>query len=124
MENYYEDLPKYEAKGPEEVEHDAQVLINSFIHPQSVHFPEARTTPPGLPMPFCLPQIGTGFDTPFARGYSQTLYQVGIPQRTFLDFVDGLNMAMISSPPLQVVNTAGMIVGFVCAMHFYFFKTD
>lgn len=112
MESYDDELPKYEARGPDDVEHDAQVLIDSFIRPAHVH--EART-PSGLPMPFCLPQIGTGFDTPFARGYSSALYQVGISQKTFLDFVDGLNMAMISSPPLQIVNTAGMVVGFVCA---------
>ncbi len=71
-------------------------------------------------MPFALPQIGTGFDTPFARGYNGVLSQVGIPQQTFLDFVDGLNMAMISSPPLQVVNVAGMIIGFVCAIMLLF----
>jgi len=107
MEDYYDDLPLYEAKGPEDVQHDAQVLIDSYIGPV-----EART-PSGLPMPFCLPQTGTGFDAPFARGYGQALEQVGISQKTFLDFLDGLNMAMIASPPLQVVNVAGFIVGFV-----------
>ncbi len=117
MEDYYDDLPLYEAKGPEDVQHDAQVLIDSYIGP--VEFSEART-PSGLPMPFCLAQSGTGFDAPFARGYGQALEQVGISQKTFLDFLDGLNMAMIASPPLQVVNVAGFIVGFVCANTFPF----
>ncbi|KLO05944.1 hypothetical protein SCHPADRAFT_861819 [Schizopora paradoxa] len=114
MENYYEleSLPKYEPKAPEDVQHDAQVLIDSFIQPAETPA-EGRTPGPGLPQPFCLPQIGTGFDTPFARGYNDILQQNGIPMNTFLDFVDGLNMAMISNPPLQVVNVAGAIIGFL-----------
>ncbi|KLO14088.1 hypothetical protein SCHPADRAFT_996883 [Schizopora paradoxa] len=111
MDSYYEELPNYEAREPQDVQHDAQVLIDAFIHP--VERPDARTPSGVLPMPFCLPQIGTGFDTPFARGYNQVLHHVGISQEMFLDFVDGLNMAMISSPPLQVVNAAGLIIGFV-----------
>lgn len=112
MENYPDDseLPKYEARGAEDVQHDAQVLIDSYIHPFA--FTQARTAS-GLSLPFCLPQSGSGFDTPFARGYGQALQQVGIPRTTFLDFVDGLNMAMISSPPLQIVDMAGMLIGFV-----------
>ncbi len=123
MENYYDEIPEYEARGPEDVQHDAQVLIDSFIRP--VELPEARPAP-GLPMPFCLPQSGAGFgfDTPFARGYNEALQQVGISQETFLDFVDGLNMAMISSPPLQVVNVAGFAIGFVCVMLFLFFNSS
>ncbi len=112
MNNYYEELPKYEAKAPEDVRHDAQVLIDSYIRP--VEYPGARSQyAPGLPMPFCLPQIGSSFDSPVARGYNRALEQVGISQRTFLEFVDGLNMAMISSPPLQIVDTAGMVMGFL-----------
>ncbi|KLO15427.1 hypothetical protein SCHPADRAFT_938779 [Schizopora paradoxa] len=108
MNNQYEELPKYEANAPEDIQHDAGVLIDSYIHPIS----GARRSM-GLSMPFCLPQIGSGFDSPVARGYNRVLEQVGISQTTFLDFVDGLNMAMISSPPLQIVNVAGMALGFV-----------
>ncbi|KLO04530.1 hypothetical protein SCHPADRAFT_947630 [Schizopora paradoxa] len=111
MAQYYDDLPKYEAKDPEEVQHDAQVLIDSYIG--SIHYPASRPPSGVLPLPFCLPQIGAGFDTPFARGYNGILQQIGIPPKTFLDFVDGLNMAMISSPPLQVIDKAGMVIGFV-----------
>lgn len=30
-----------------------------------------------------------------------------------MSFTDGLNMAMIGSPPLAVVNKVGMVIGFV-----------
>ena len=113
MENHYEDLPKYDAQVPEDVQHDAQVLIDSYIH--TLRYPEGFS-PGTLPHPFCLPQIGSGFDTPFARGYNGILHQLGIPPKVFLDFVDGLNMAMISSPPLQVIDKAGKIIGFVCVI--------
>ncbi|KLO14089.1 hypothetical protein SCHPADRAFT_332718 [Schizopora paradoxa] len=110
QDDYYDVLPEYEAKGPEDVQHDARVLIDSFIAPLE---PRESRAPSGLTKPFCLPQSGSGFDTPFGRGYSDALQQLGISQKTFLDFVDGLNMAMISSPPLQVVNVAGMVISFV-----------
>ncbi|KAJ7739081.1 hypothetical protein DFH07DRAFT_752319 [Mycena maculata] len=38
---------------------------------------------------------------------------VGIPQEKLLAFIDGLNLAMTASPPLRVVNLAGMVIGFV-----------
>ncbi|KLO04618.1 hypothetical protein SCHPADRAFT_947574 [Schizopora paradoxa] len=112
MESYPDDseLPKYEARTTEDVQHDVKVLIDTFIHPSAPYQPRGQY---GLSQPFCLPQSGGGFDTPFARGYGPALYQLGISQNTFLDFVDGLNMAMISSPPLQVVDMAGMLIGFV-----------
>lgn len=121
MDHYYSDPPRYEANNPEDMQHDAQVLIDSFIRP--IGHPQARSAS-GLPVPFSLPQIGAGFDTPIARGYSPVLYQVGIPPRTFLDFVDGLNMAMISSPPLQVIDRAGMLIGFVCVFRFSFLASS
>ncbi len=69
MNTYFEEPPRYEAKGPEDVQHDAQVLIDSFIRP--VEFPGGRSPyATGLPMPFCLPQTGSGFDSPIARGYN------------------------------------------------------
>ncbi|KAJ7461720.1 hypothetical protein B0H11DRAFT_2198587 [Mycena galericulata] len=41
------------------------------------------------------------------------LESVNIPQEQLLAFIDGLNLAMTASPPLRVVNLAGMVIGFV-----------
>ncbi|KAJ7185787.1 hypothetical protein C8R46DRAFT_882198 [Mycena filopes] len=89
---------------------DADFLIQSFL-------PGAESRPafeiPSLPLPYCAPQLTTGFDAPFARGYSPTLESVDLTRDQLLAFVDGLNLAMTASPPLRVVNLAGMVIGFV-----------
>jgi hypothetical protein len=41
------------------------------------------------------------------------LESVDIFQEQLLAFIDGLNLAMTASPPLRVVNLAGMAIGFV-----------
>ncbi|KAJ7666304.1 hypothetical protein B0H17DRAFT_870002, partial [Mycena rosella] len=93
---------------------DADYLIQSFLP-----MPEPQPAPPpyqpsGLPMPFCLPQIAASFDSSFARGYSPELQtSAGITQEQLLTFIDGLNLAMTSSPPLRVVNIAGAVIGFI-----------
>ncbi|KAJ6471195.1 hypothetical protein DFH09DRAFT_954494 [Mycena vulgaris] len=92
---------------------DADFLIQSFLP-----MPEPNGPPPydpsGLPLPFCTPQIAIAFDSPFARGYSPELQtSTGISQAELLSFIDGLNLAMTASPPLRVVNFAGMVIGFV-----------
>ncbi|KAJ6621827.1 hypothetical protein B0H10DRAFT_1748412, partial [Mycena sp. CBHHK59/15] len=90
---------------------DADFLIQSFL-------PSKESCPPyepsGIPRPFCAPQIAASFDAPFARGYNPTLQSsVDISQEQLLAFIDGLNLAMTSSPPLRVVNFVGMAIGFV-----------
>jgi hypothetical protein len=88
---------------------DADYLIQSFL-------PTSQSTPletPKLPLPYCAPQLTPGFDAPFCRGYNQTLESVDIFQEQLLAFIDGLNLAMTASPPLRVVNLAGMAIGFV-----------
>ncbi len=52
------EIPKYEARGPEDVQHDAQILIDSFICP--VELPEARPAP-GLTHAFLSPPERRGF---------------------------------------------------------------
>jgi hypothetical protein len=92
--------------------------------------------PPGIPRPICIPQIAPSFDAPFARGYNAVLRSsVGISQDELLAFIDGLNLAMTSSPPLRVVDmagdshfssgvatkanlVAGLVIGFMCAAFF------
>ncbi|KAJ7195481.1 hypothetical protein GGX14DRAFT_676698, partial [Mycena pura] len=87
-----------------QLDRDSEFLIQSFL-PQS---PPSEYAQPGLPLPFCTPQIAPSFDAPFARGYNRALQDsVGISQDELLAFIDGLNIAMTASPPLRVVNLAG-----------------
>ncbi|KAF5332889.1 hypothetical protein D9758_017209 [Tetrapyrgos nigripes] len=68
-----------------------------------------------LPLPLCIPQISISarFDSAFARGYNETLERVDISAQTLLDFIDGLNLAIVASPPLRVVDAVGQALGFV-----------
>ncbi|KAJ7245008.1 hypothetical protein B0H12DRAFT_957556, partial [Mycena haematopus] len=92
---------------------DADFLIQSFL-PASSEIPASSQTRTGIPQPFCTPQIAISFDSPFARGYTPVLQDsVGISQEQLLAFIDGLNLAMTASPPLRVVNFAGMAIGFI-----------
>ncbi|KDQ49695.1 hypothetical protein JAAARDRAFT_143032 [Jaapia argillacea MUCL 33604] len=90
---------------------DSEYLIQTFLPP----FPSPPSyTPTGLPLPICIPQIKGTFDSPFLRAYSDPLSQsVDISQAEFLSFIDGLNLAIVASPPLRVVNMTGMAIGFV-----------
>ncbi|KAK7048548.1 hypothetical protein R3P38DRAFT_2505441 [Favolaschia claudopus] len=100
--------PQPSSGGGIELVRDAELLIASFLPSSPV--PTAQ----GIPQPFCLPQIATSFDSPFARGYSPVLQNsVGISQEQLLSFVDGLNLAMTASPPLRVVNLVGNVIGFI-----------
>ncbi|KAJ7459250.1 hypothetical protein FB451DRAFT_1046222 [Mycena latifolia] len=91
---------------------DADYLIHSFL-PPAAHSPPPNA-PSGLPLPFCIPQIAANFDSPFARGYSPVLQtSVGISQEELLSFIDGLNLCISSSPPLRVVDFAGLVIGFI-----------
>ncbi|KAJ7204830.1 hypothetical protein GGX14DRAFT_501037 [Mycena pura] len=93
-----------------QLDRDSEFLIQSFLPPS----PPPEYAPPGLPLPFCTPQITPSFDAPFARGYNRALQDsVGISQDELLAFLDGLNIAMTASPPLRVVNLAGMVIGFI-----------
>ena len=91
--------------------HDAELLIRRYLPSHS----EAPREWAGLPFPLCIPQIASGSMQPIARGYNEILNdpQIGISQETFLDFLDGLNLAMTASPPLRVVDVVGMGIGFV-----------
>ncbi|KAI5479938.1 hypothetical protein MNV49_002228 [Pseudohyphozyma bogoriensis] len=67
------------------------------------------TTP--LSAPIVIPQLDDDFDAPFFRAYPT---QIGsISEEDWAKFIDGLNLALIASPPLQVLNKAGMVVSFV-----------
>ncbi len=100
--------PTYYASHPAEAERDANALIHSYINENLTIVTRGK-----IAQPVCLPQMERGFDMPFARGYAPALAEVGISQEVFLDFIDGLNTALIASPPLQVVDFVGLVIGFV-----------
>ncbi|KAJ3867146.1 hypothetical protein EV359DRAFT_61728 [Lentinula novae-zelandiae] len=87
--------------------HDADLLIRTYV-PSSLSLNQPYTGPP-IPSPLCIPQVGVSPDehSTFARGYNEVLNDTGIPQDVLLNFIDGLNMAIIASPPLRVVGTVG-----------------
>ncbi|KAJ7667997.1 hypothetical protein B0H17DRAFT_1018608 [Mycena rosella] len=105
----YGETPKASSSGIQ-LTRDADYLIESFL-------PATKSVPPfeapQLPLPYCVPQLTTGFDAPFARGYNPLLESVDISQEQLLAFIDGLNLAMTASPPLRCVNIVGMAIGFV-----------
>ena len=49
----------------------------------------------------------------FVRAYSPNLRQCGIGETEFMEFVDNLAVCQAAPVPLQALNTAGTIVGFV-----------
>ncbi|KAI8817121.1 uncharacterized protein EV422DRAFT_542494 [Fimicolochytrium jonesii] len=78
----------------------------------------APVTPPQVPAlraPVCVPQQVAGWDSPIARVYSPELAAAGVDVKDWMEFVDAINIALIASPPLRVVDTAGLIIGFVPA---------
>ncbi|KAJ7181464.1 hypothetical protein C8R43DRAFT_1229342 [Mycena crocata] len=105
--------PQSETQADVQLARDADFLIQSFL-PIAQHPSPPPYYASGLPLPFCTPQIATDFDSPFARGYSSALQSAAnISQEQLLAFLDGLNLAMTSSPPLRVVKLVGTVIGFV-----------
>jgi hypothetical protein len=74
-------------------ESDAELLLGTFPPPP----PSCKP----LPVPVCLPQTVSGYDSPFARGFNPHLSESGIEQVDWLKFLDGLNIAIVSfGPPI------------------------
>ncbi|KAK0225632.1 hypothetical protein IW262DRAFT_1357198 [Armillaria fumosa] len=102
--------PAYSSATGIQLARDAELLIKDFLPAPSEYTGPSN----GIPLPLCIPQIATKFDSPFSRGYNDVLSEaVDIPQAELLAFIDGLNLAMTASPPLRVVDTAGMIIGLI-----------
>ena len=93
---------------------DTELLTQQYL-PVTYEDQPVPQSPPGIPLPICIPQITPGFMQPFARGYNQVLGEppIGISQEDFVRFLDGLNMAMTASPPLRIVDVVGKGIGFV-----------
>ncbi|KAJ3887163.1 hypothetical protein GG344DRAFT_69041 [Lentinula edodes] len=107
-----EDTPTGTSSGVH-LAHDADLLIRVYIS-SSLSLAQPPTGLP-IPLPLCIPQVSVNPNdqSAFARGYNDTLKDVGIPQDVLLNFIDGLNMAIIASPPLRVVGMVGTIIGMV-----------
>jgi len=102
-------MPQPEQYGgvpPAYTDSDAELLFDT-------RSPTAELPKQRLDLPVCLPQITNGYDSPFARAYNPRLEASGIEQDEWLKFLDALNIAMTASPPLRVVDMAGMAIGFV-----------
>ncbi|KAH8113843.1 hypothetical protein DFH11DRAFT_278873 [Phellopilus nigrolimitatus] len=97
------------AASPEElVAHSNKVAEVLFTD-----IPRAPATHEPLRLPFCLPQMSSGGTSTFVRAYSRELHASGVKMDDWLRFIDGLNIAMTASPPLRIVDAAGLIIGFV-----------
>ncbi|KAF8343179.1 uncharacterized protein EI90DRAFT_3115695 [Cantharellus anzutake] len=101
MATYTEPAP------PRYTDEDVELLFRS-PPPPATH---AKSVP--LPVPVVLPQDGTSWDSPFARGYHPDMRDSGIEMDDWLKFIDGLNIAIGASPPLRVIDLAGLVIGFV-----------
>lgn len=95
----------------EDVSADNQFLAQAleFTH----HQPPPSSTQHRLARPVAVPQVGARLGMPFARAYSPILQDRGVSMDEFVEFVDNLNVISTASPPLQVLDLAGGMVGMV-----------
>lgn len=116
--NSIDDLPSY-------TDADAETLLGEF--------PPAPPEVARLDLPLALPQIAGSYDSSFLRAYSPDLERSGVSQDEWLRFIDGLNIAIVStlsasllghateiipycllqtaSPPLRVADLTGRVLG-------------
>jgi hypothetical protein len=67
----------------------------------------------GPELPTVIPQTSPGAGNPFTRAYSPSLANANISLHTFLTFLDTLNVCLAQTPPLQILDLAGGMVGMV-----------
>ncbi|KAJ5204284.1 uncharacterized protein N7498_005163 [Penicillium cinerascens] len=60
--------------------------------------------------PIAIPAIDCARESPFLRSYAPSLNEYQIPKDKFLTFLDDLNDAMTTSPPMQVLDATGGIL--------------
>lgn len=87
-----------------------------MVH-EALQFTDGVPPPPNqgarLPKPIVIPQAADGIGQPFVRACSPALESRGVPLQAFVEFIDNLNVVATKSPPLQVLDLAGGIVGMV-----------
>lgn len=92
----------------------AEEVANTFLSTHQVAPNHSETYQP-LPMPVILPQRRPKDKSRgFVRAYAPVLGTCsGIDQKTFIDFLNGLDKASQASPVFDVINLACFAVGFV-----------
>ncbi|KZT55811.1 hypothetical protein CALCODRAFT_498137 [Calocera cornea HHB12733] len=98
--------PPKDVPAPEYTEADAAALWPN-LPPRPVQKGQK------LPLPVAVPQLTGNFDSMFVRAYCPQLEAAGVGMQEWVDFCDGLNLAIVASPPLRVVDKVGLIIGFV-----------
>ncbi|RMJ15226.1 hypothetical protein CDV36_005144 [Fusarium kuroshium] len=79
-----------------------------------ITIPQQNISPSSLQKPIAIPATSSKLGSPFLRAFPPVLEErYGIPQGTFLRFLDDLNRAAVASPPVQVLGLAGSIVSMV-----------
>lgn len=66
----------------------------SLFNPIESNLPDKVPVNP-LSKPIAIPQIDSSFDSPILRAFPPELTKVSISERDWLDFCDGLNIALV-----------------------------
>ena len=64
-----------------------------------------------LSRPVILPQLNFGDGVPFVRGYSDELLTLGVSERSFIEFIDALNVTEVPNPEMAIANKAMGLAG-------------
>ncbi|EEA19226.1 hypothetical protein TMatcc_010219 [Talaromyces marneffei ATCC 18224] len=75
---------------------------------ESSKFAQSQSKP--MKKPIAIPAVDSTFDSPFIRAYAPILKDYKLPQEVFFSFLDRLNKAISSSPPLQVLEATGGVL--------------
>ena len=73
-------------------------------------------------VPVVIPQTAPGLQQGFSRAWAPILETCGVRQHEFVQFLDHLNVCKAASPPLQVMNLAGTVLGFTFVLPFSLFS--
>lgn len=65
-----------------------------------------------LALPVVIPQTAPGIQSSFSRAWAPVLAEHDVRPEDFLQFMDHLNVCKAASPPFQVLNVAGTVLGF------------
>jgi hypothetical protein len=113
---YFQKQP-YQGTPPLASNDSSDTLSDQQILDQALSFyKQVSALPPNissLPLLIAIPQTIPGGGQAFTRAWVPSLSAHGITQNEFLTFIDGLNIVSTASPPLQVLNLAGNLVGMI-----------
>lgn len=72
-----------------------------------------KTVNGALPKPIAIPSVNTDLGSPYMRAYPPSLHHFGIPQTTFLRFLDRLNRVAAANPPIVMLGLGASVVGLI-----------